>query len=171
LDKNLFLNIFYQNIDVLDDVYAPSVLEYFYATKYGINRIILRKSKAESYKNTFDKKGNASMYEATKVVQNVMDKLIQAYHISYYDKRHQALMELYNIGMYGEKERNRLDALSKFLDKTDKQLNKIDSNSNNKVVLKVLVFYISRKFNSFVFMKTSTNRYCSTNNNIFFKIF
>ena len=116
MDKNLFLNIFYQNLDVLDDVYAPNILEYFYAIKYGINRIILHKNKTDSYKNTFGKKGNASMYEATKVVQDVMDKLIQVYHIAYYDKIHNALLELYNIGMYGEKERNRVEALSKFLD-------------------------------------------------------
>jgi len=130
MSPSLFLNLFYQNLDVLDDVYAPNILEYFYAIKYGINRIILHKNKTDSYKNTFGKKGNASMYEATKVVQEVMDKLIQAYHIEYYDKRHQALMELFNIGMYGEKERNRLEALAKFLDKTDKQLAKVDNNSN-----------------------------------------
>ena len=130
MDKNLFLNIFYQNLDVLDDVYAPNILEYFYAIKYGINRIILKKNKTDSYKNTFNKNGNASMYEATKVVQDVMDKLIQVYHIAYYDKIHNALLELYNIGMYGEKERNRVEALSKFLDKTEKQLAKVD---NSKV--------------------------------------
>jgi hypothetical protein len=53
--------------------------------------------------------------------------LVAGNHIIFADMHYEAIQELYNIGMHGKSEKNRVDALKAFIDVTKKPDAKIDT--------------------------------------------
>ena len=62
----------------------------------------------------------ASQLLHTKWVNDIINRMITSNHILYCDKHYSALDELYRIGMEGEDEKNRVQALKSFIDATKK---------------------------------------------------
>jgi hypothetical protein len=63
-----------------------------------------------------------------KYVQDILNRLIMTNHIVFADKHYNALNELYSIGLYGNSEKNRVEALKAFIDATKRPDVKIDAN-------------------------------------------
>ena len=66
----------------------------------------------------------------TKWVSEVITRLVAGNHIIFADMHYEAIQELYNIGMTGKSEKNRVDALKAFIDVTKKPEAKVQANVN-----------------------------------------
>ena len=107
--------------------------------KRGIHfalRISEGASRVKAYMEAFNEEdkreasNQASKFLRLKWVSSLVDRLVAGNHILFADKHYEALMELYNIGMNGESERNRVDALKSFVDSTKRPEAKIDTQVN-----------------------------------------
>lgn len=72
----------------------------------------------------------ASKAVHTKWISAIVSRMITGNHIMFADKHYQALEELYRIGMDGDSERNRVDALKGFLEYTKRPEAKVDAPIN-----------------------------------------
>ena len=63
----------------------------------------------------------------TKWISEIITRLVAGNHIIFADMHYEAIQELYNIGMSGKSEKNRVDALKAFIDVTKKPESKIDT--------------------------------------------
>jgi hypothetical protein len=63
----------------------------------------------------------------TKWISEIITRLVAGNHIIFADMHYEAIQELYNIGMHGKSEKNRVDALKAFIDVTKKPDAKIDT--------------------------------------------
>jgi hypothetical protein len=83
-----------------------------------------RVNKADAYMKVFEEtdRKKASTYATrllhSKAVSRMIDRLIAGNHILFADKHYGALEALYEIGMNGSDEKNRVQALGKFIDAT-----------------------------------------------------
>lgn len=80
------------------------------------------KNRAEVYKNIFGSvpklSYTATVYMRKKWVSSLIDRMLAGNHILHSHEHHMALKELYDIGMNGEYEKNRVDALKSFIEAT-----------------------------------------------------
>lgn len=63
----------------------------------------------------------------TKYVSEIINRLVAGNHIIFADMHYEAIQELYNIGMSGKSEKNRVDALKAFIDVTKRPEAKVDT--------------------------------------------
>ena len=63
----------------------------------------------------------------TKWVSEIITRIVAGNHIIFADMHYEAIQELYNIGMTGKSEKNRVDALKAFIDVTKKPEAKVDA--------------------------------------------
>jgi hypothetical protein len=91
-----------------------------------------KKNKATCYMEVF---GEPNRHKATKLanklvhtkwVNEIINRMITSNHIMYCDKHYQALDELYEIGMNGKDEKNRVMALKTFIEATKRPEMKAD---------------------------------------------
>lgn len=80
--------------------------------------------------NTAVARNEASKFLRNKWVSEIVNRLVAGNHILFADKHYQAIIELYNIGMEGKSEKNRVDALKAFVDVTKRPEAKIDTSIN-----------------------------------------
>lgn len=66
----------------------------------------------------------------TKWISEIITRLVAGNHIIFADMHYEAIQELYNIGMHGKSEKNRVDALKAFIDVTKRPEAKVDTNVN-----------------------------------------
>lgn len=84
----------------------------------------------EAFKHEGDRntaKTLASKAVNTKWINSIVNRMITGNHILFADKHYRALEELYKIGMDGDSERNRVDALKGFLEYTKRPEAKVDA--------------------------------------------
>jgi hypothetical protein len=84
----------------------------------------------EAFNHTGDRntaKTLASKAVHTKWISSIVNRIVTGNHIMFADKHYKALEELYRIGMDGDSERNRVDALKGFLEYTKRPEAKIDA--------------------------------------------
>jgi hypothetical protein len=85
-----------------------------------------KKNKAICYMEVYDEPNRnkatklANKLVHTKWINEIINRMITSNHIMYCDKHYQALDELFNIGINGEDEKNRVSALKSFIDATKK---------------------------------------------------
>jgi hypothetical protein len=82
----------------------------------------------ETNRNKATKLANKLVH--TKWVNEIINRMITSNHIMYCDKHYQALDELFNIGMNGEDEKNKVTALKSFIEATKKPDMKADAPIN-----------------------------------------
>lgn len=80
--------------------------------------------------NTAVARNEASKFLRNKWVSEIVNRLVAGNHILFADKHYQAIIELYNIGMEGKSEKNRVDALKAFVDVTKRPEAKVDTSIN-----------------------------------------
>ena len=92
------------------------------------------KNRVEAYIEAFEHTGDrvnarvlASKAVNTKWIGSIINRMIMSNHIQFADKHYSALNELYTIGMSGESERNRVDALKGFIEHTKVPQSKVDA--------------------------------------------
>lgn len=97
-------------------------------------------SRIEAYKEVFPEENNnkllsakVSQFARTKWVGDIITRMVAGNYILFSDKHYQALEELYSIGMNGNSEKNRVDALKSFIEHTKKPEAKIDTFVNINV--------------------------------------
>lgn len=80
------------------------------------------RNRAEVYKEVFGETQRlsytATVYMRKKWVGTLIDRMLAGNHILHSYEHHMALKELYDIGMNGEYEKNRVDALKSFIEVT-----------------------------------------------------
>lgn len=80
------------------------------------------RNRAEVYKEVFGEvqklSYTATIYMRKKWVSSLIDRMLAGNHILHSHEHHMALKELYDIGMNGEYEKNRVDALKAFIEVT-----------------------------------------------------
>lgn len=73
---------------------------------------------------------NANSFIRTKWVSSLCDRLIAGNYILFADKHYRAITELFEIGMNGASEKNRVDALKAFVEVTKRPEAKVDTMIN-----------------------------------------
>lgn len=97
------------------------------------------KSRLDAYRDAFpeetDKNVNvkASQFARFKWVGDIVTRMVAGNYIMFADKHYQALEELFTIGMNGNSEKNRVDALKAFIENTKKPEAKVDTFININV--------------------------------------
>lgn len=91
-----------------------------------------RKNKADCFMEIFEENNRhiaskmANKLVHTKWINEIINRMITSNHIMYCDKHYSALDALYDIGINGEDEKNRVTALKGFIDATKKPDMKAD---------------------------------------------
>lgn len=94
------------------------------------------KEKKLAYMIAFDEEDKhmanvrANQLARTKWCGSLIDRIICGNHILFADKHYMALSALFDIGMNGDSERNRVDALGKFIEHTKRPDTKVDTQIN-----------------------------------------
>ena len=113
---------------------TPNHYKEEYIQEFIFRWITEKKSKSEAYALTFDcdqpleqcQRTTLSRWMRKEEVQKWIKKADKALQIDWLDKRANGLEMLYNIGMNeDENTRNRIDAMDKFLNRLDKDQNKL----------------------------------------------
>ena len=123
------------------------------------------KNRVDAYIEAFDHTGDrgtarvlASKAVNTKWIGSIINRLITSNHIQFADKHYQALSELYRIGMEGESERNRVDALKGFIEHTKRPESKVDApitiNIGESVIEKLQIQLNQLAINSKLYTKS-----------------
>ena len=119
-----------------------TVKEYVQAIEF-VSYIIGGLSYTEAYKKTFPTRvkgkdtkaisSSASQYTAGSLVSNMLNRIYLNQHVFFIDKTIQAKLELYNLGMTAQFDKDRVNALDKFLTHTAKYEDKSGLTINNFV--------------------------------------
>jgi hypothetical protein len=92
------------------------------------------KSKGVAYATVYGEDKYASQsgnrLVRTKWIAEIINRLVTGNHIIFADMHYRALEELYNIGMDGDSEKNRVEALKVFVDATKRPQTKVDTQIN-----------------------------------------
>ena len=97
------------------------------------------RSRVEAYRDAFPEESDktlhnkVSQFARTKWVGDIVTRMIAGNYIMFADKHYQALEELFSIGMEGQSEKNRVDALKAFVEHTKKPEAKVDTFININV--------------------------------------
>lgn len=111
----------------IDDERFKQGIQFALMMSTGTNRV-------DAYIEAFEFNGDrkiaktlASKAVHTKWISAIVNRLVAGSHIMFADKHYMALEELYRIGMDGDSEKNRVDALKGFLEYTKRPEAKIDA--------------------------------------------
>ena len=122
----------------IDDERFAQGIKFALALSTGSNR-------TDAYIDAFNHTGDrntaktlASKAVHTKWINAIVNRLITGNHIMFADKHYKALEELYRIGMHGDSERNRVDALKGFLEYTKRPDAKVDAPININIGLDMI---------------------------------
>ncbi len=119
-----------------------TVKEYIQAIEF-VSYVVGGSSYSDAYKRTFplrvknkDAKAissSASQYTAGSLVSGMLNRIYLNQHVFFIDKTIQAKLELYNLGMTAQFDKDRVNALDKFLTHTAKYEEKTSQTINNFV--------------------------------------
>jgi hypothetical protein len=93
------------------------------------------RSRGVAYTEVYGEKNSAEANRMLRIkwIAEIINRLVTGNHIIFADMHYQALTELYNIGMEGDSEKNRVEALKVFVDATKRPQTKVDTQINISV--------------------------------------